>query len=161
MMNKYHGLALLLLVVAIVVLGYSVSIGEAQVAWFLIFPVFIGQGIFSFFGTILILFAIFIGIYGFMHGGEWVLADDEDIEEFFGTKKRTRPGQRPRSGTGQGQTPEPRPKPKVRGGGVVLIGPIPIIFGSDKNSAIILSVLAIIIMIIAVIAIFGGFFIAR
>jgi len=40
-------------------------------------------------------------------------------------------------------------KTKVRGGGVVLIGPIPIIFGSDKKFLIIAVVLAIVLMIIS------------
>lgn len=40
-------------------------------------------------------------------------------------------------------------KTKVGGGGVVLIGPIPIIFGSDKKFLIIAVVLAIILMIIS------------
>ncbi|MHA2060710.1 MAG: TIGR00304 family membrane protein [Candidatus Sifarchaeia archaeon] len=40
-------------------------------------------------------------------------------------------------------------KTKVGGGGVVLIGPIPIIFGSDKKFLIIAVVLAIVLMIIS------------
>ena len=160
-MNKYHGLAVLLLIVAIVILGYSTSIGESEVMWILIIPVFIGHGIYSFIGILLIIFAIFVGIYGFIQGGDWVMADEDDYEDLFGTKKRPRSDQRSRQRPGQTQTPEPRPRPKVRGGGVVLIGPIPIIFGSDKKSAIILSILAIIIMIIALIAIFGGYLMVR
>jgi len=39
----------------------------------------------------------------------------------------------------------------TKGGGIVMIGPIPIIFGSDKNSAKALMVLAI-ILIVAVLA---------
>lgn len=39
---------------------------------------------------------------------------------------------------------------KVRGGGVILIGPIPIVFGTDKRYALILMVLAIIIMLLAI-----------
>lgn len=38
---------------------------------------------------------------------------------------------------------------KTRGGGVLLIGPIPIIFGSDKQSLIVAVVLAIVLMLIA------------
>ncbi|RQD88789.1 TIGR00304 family protein [Methanosalsum natronophilum] len=37
----------------------------------------------------------------------------------------------------------------VRGGGVVMIGPIPIIFGSDNQSAKVMMILAIILMLIA------------
>lgn len=41
---------------------------------------------------------------------------------------------------------------KVRGGGVILIGPIPIVFGTDKRYALILMVLAIVIMLLAIIS---------
>lgn len=34
---------------------------------------------------------------------------------------------------------------RIQGGGVVFIGPIPIIFGTDRNSAIIVIVLALIL----------------
>lgn len=38
---------------------------------------------------------------------------------------------------------------KVKGGGVIFIGPIPIIFGSDKQFAIIAILLAIVLMLLA------------
>lgn len=37
----------------------------------------------------------------------------------------------------------------VRGGGVIMIGPVPIVFGTDKESARILILLAIILMAVA------------
>jgi uncharacterized protein (TIGR00304 family) len=37
---------------------------------------------------------------------------------------------------------------KIRGGGVVMIGPVPIVFGTDKESARILILLGIILMIV-------------
>jgi uncharacterized protein (TIGR00304 family) len=37
---------------------------------------------------------------------------------------------------------------KVRGGGIVMIGPVPIVFGTDKESARILILLAIVLMIV-------------
>lgn len=40
---------------------------------------------------------------------------------------------------------------KVRASGVVLIGPVPIIFGSDKRSALLAMVLAIVILLLAII----------
>ena len=41
-----------------------------------------------------------------------------------------------------------RGKGKVRGGGVVMIGPVPIVFGTDKESARILMLLGIVLMIV-------------
>ena len=40
---------------------------------------------------------------------------------------------------------------KTRGGGLIMIGPIPIIFGTDKETMKILIMLAILLMVIAVI----------
>ena len=40
---------------------------------------------------------------------------------------------------------------KVRGGGLIMIGPIPIIFGTDKGTIKILLVLALALMILAVV----------
>ena len=48
-----------------------------------------------------------------------------------------------------GSYPPPE-KPRVRGGGVVLIGPIPIIVGSDYKYVAIAIILAIILMLIVI-----------
>ncbi len=50
----------------------------------------------------------------------------------------------------KGAEKETREK-KVKGGGVILIGPIPIVFGTDKKYALILMVLAIVLMLLAII----------
>jgi uncharacterized protein (TIGR00304 family) len=39
---------------------------------------------------------------------------------------------------------------KVRGGGVVMIGPIPIIFGTDKKSLKTVMLLSLVIMVVAI-----------
>ncbi len=41
--------------------------------------------------------------------------------------------------------------PKVSGGGVVIIGPIPIIFGSDRRAALIAAVIGAVLTVIALI----------
>jgi len=41
-------------------------------------------------------------------------------------------------------------KGKTRGGGLIMLGPIPIIFGTDKETMKILMILAIVLMIFAV-----------
>lgn len=40
---------------------------------------------------------------------------------------------------------------KIKGGGVILIGPIPIVFGTDKRYAIIAIILTIALMLLAII----------
>ncbi|MBK5190424.1 MAG: DUF131 domain-containing protein [Methanosarcinales archaeon] len=44
-----------------------------------------------------------------------------------------------------------KPEAGVRGGGIVMIGPIPIIFGTDVGALKIVMILAIVLMAIAVI----------
>lgn len=39
----------------------------------------------------------------------------------------------------------------IKGGGVLFVGPVPIIFGSDKRSAIIIMLLAIALMLLLII----------
>ncbi len=39
---------------------------------------------------------------------------------------------------------------KIKTGGVIMIGPIPVVFGSDKRSAMIAIVLVIVLMLIAI-----------
>ncbi len=40
---------------------------------------------------------------------------------------------------------------RVKGGGVILIGPIPLVFGTDKKYVLILMILAIVLMLLAII----------
>jgi uncharacterized protein (TIGR00304 family) len=40
---------------------------------------------------------------------------------------------------------------KVKGGGVILIGPIPVVFGTDKKYVVLLMILAIVLMLLMVI----------
>jgi uncharacterized protein (TIGR00304 family) len=46
---------------------------------------------------------------------------------------------------------------QVKSGGVVVIGPLPIIFGSDKDTIIIAVIGAIILMAIGFLIVYGGF----
>lgn len=39
---------------------------------------------------------------------------------------------------------------KVKGGGVILIGPVPIVFGTDKRYALLMMILAIVLMLLAI-----------
>ena len=51
---------------------------------------------------------------------------------------------------------ESQKKTEVKGGGVVLIGPIPIVFGSDAKWASVAIVLAIILVLISLLVMFYG-----
>ncbi len=40
---------------------------------------------------------------------------------------------------------------KVNGGGVILIGPVPVVFGTDKKYAVLIMILAIVLMLLAIV----------
>jgi uncharacterized protein (TIGR00304 family) len=105
--------------------------GEAQVQLFIIFPVISGNSLLFILG-ILLIFASFI--LGFILAAA-SMTEAEPI-----------PPQNSASGA-TAQTGE-APQKKTRFGGVVLIGPVPIIFGSDRKMALIMILLAIVLMAI-------------
>ncbi|MFZ3058758.1 MAG: TIGR00304 family protein [Candidatus Methanoperedens sp.] len=39
---------------------------------------------------------------------------------------------------------------RVKGGGVILIGPVPLVFGTDKRYALLMMILAIVLMLLAI-----------
>jgi len=131
-MNRNLVIAGVLGVIGIMILGYSVSEGEGNAGIFLIFPVFYGSGLFAFLGVLCIMGAMILGFVGFA--------------EYAAAKQGPEPGST--------QKARGKPQRSVRGGGVVLIGPIPIIFGSDPKTAVVLVILALIIMVAAIIMIY-------
>ena len=40
---------------------------------------------------------------------------------------------------------------KVKGGGVIFIGPVPVVFGADKKYALLMMILAIVLILLAII----------
>ncbi len=81
--------------------------------------------------TFLIIAGSFLLILGFllvafgMMGKE---SEEPDEERPAGTGKETR----------------------VKGGGVILIGPVPLVFGTDKRYALLMMILAIVLMLLAI-----------
>lgn len=82
-------------------------------------------------GVILIILGFFIVALGMMHESARREKQDTGGEENTGHEKKI--------------------NGKVKGGGVILVGPIPIVFGTDRRYALILMVLAIIIMLLAIV----------
>jgi uncharacterized protein (TIGR00304 family) len=54
--------------------------------------------------------------------------------------------------------PEGKVEAKIKGGGVIMLGPIPIIFGSDKESAKTAAILAIILMLLSLLILRSSLF---
>jgi uncharacterized protein (TIGR00304 family) len=132
-------------------MGLGISRGEGEVYWAVIIPIFHGTGAIFFVGTILIILAIFLLMIGFVSRWgniEWGslddLKDDDYREPYTSSRDRTRY----KRGRAPPRTPARRTS--VKHGGVVFIGPIPIIWGSDKKIATIMAVVALILVIIFV-----------
>lgn len=120
-----------LFVAGIACIAAAVLSGEADVSLFLIFPVFSGSSGLFLLGTAMIVFSFVTGFLFLMMGqlelaGETVYTD---------TARATR------------GTPDGKP----RYGGVVLIGPVPIAFGSDRAVALAMLVIGIVVAIAALI----------
>jgi uncharacterized protein (TIGR00304 family) len=133
-MNRNLVLASVLLVLGIMILGYSVTTGEGTASIFIFIPVFYGSGLFAFLGVLCIMAAMILGFIGF----------SERMED----KGSRGSSQKPT------QSDHGRPRSSIKGGGVVLVGPIPIVFGSDPKTAMVLIILALVVMVAAIILIY-------
>ncbi len=124
-MNKFHFLSLFCLIVGIIFFGLGFLSGDVETGIFVVFPFLAGSGIYAFLGFIF----IFIAFLFFMFGFTTYTESDEfqtNYDEYH-----------------------PQKKTSVKGGGVVLIGPIPIVFGSNWKIAIVLMIIAIIVILVA------------
>jgi len=130
-MNKYHLLSLLFFILGAVFFALGVFSGEVETGFVVVFPFLIGSGLYAFLGFIFVFIAILLFMFGFVRLAttEYGLHFDKEDEELY-----------------------PRRKTSVKGGGVVLIGPIPIVFGSNWKIAVIMMIIAIILIISIVLA---------
>lgn len=123
-MNKRHILSLICFIVGIAFFAVGFFTGEAEGGVFVIFPFITGSGVYPLLGFIFIFIAILLFMFGLTtHIGP----EELQVEDEYQTRKKT----------------------SVKGGGVVLIGPIPIVFGSNWKIAIVLMIIAIILIIVA------------
>jgi uncharacterized protein (TIGR00304 family) len=121
--------ALLTIIIGIVISVASIALGQMRVMLFIIFPVFYAEGLLPAVGIALLfigIIALFLSFFVSMTAGatraqaETRSSDEVEVEEWQ--------------------------KPEVKGGGVVLIGPVPIIIGSDWRMAITAAILAILLI---------------
>ena len=123
-MNKYHIFSLASLVLGIVFFIMGFLTGDSEAGIFLIFPFISGSGVYPLLGFIFILIAIFLYPFGYMDKVTSFGSDGKIIDK----------------------------KTSVKGGGIVLIGPIPIIFGSNWKITLVLMIVAIILIILLIFA---------
>jgi len=109
----------------------AAATGEAQVQLLIIFPLISGTSWLFILGVMLIIASF---VLGFVFAAPAMTEEDQ-------ASPRT-PGVR------HPEDAQQEPRRKARYGGVVLIGPVPIVFGSDRNVALIMLVLAIVLIVV-------------
>lgn len=131
MENRYFIASLAIFIVGIILIFIGFLLGESKAGLIFIFPVIYGTGSHAFFGIICIMISFILSVIGF-------------FKNFFREFEK--------NGYEEYESHEPMFEPikkerKIKGGGNVLIGPIPIIFASNWKIAGILIGLAIALMI--------------
>jgi len=104
-------------------LGYSVAVGESQVHLVLIFPVVTGGGASGLAGMGLVFLAMILGFLSFARPSPGPVSTAE--------------------ASGAPQSPPAPATPAPKFGGVVFLGPIPIVFGSSPRISKVMLVLAV------------------
>jgi len=106
----------------------AVVAGEIDLVLVIIFPVLIGEGVLGLASMTLIFLGFLLLFLSFFFMPSLPRSEAEQAQ---GTEWRT-------DERGKGRS--------VKGGGVILIGPVPLIFGSDWRMAIVAIVLAIVLI---------------
>jgi uncharacterized protein (TIGR00304 family) len=114
-------------VAGMALIANAVATGEADVSLFIVFPVFSGSSLLFLLATILIISSF---IVGFM----LMTMDYGRTEERIQAKPEGANGSAPGS--------------RMQYGGVVLLGPIPIAFGSDKKVALFMLIVGVILAVV-------------
>ncbi|MCK4455047.1 MAG: DUF131 domain-containing protein [Thermoplasmata archaeon] len=128
-MRKTLLIALGLFILGIALLAVSVAQGGGTVYLALIFPIYVGSDVWGFFGILCVIGAFFVGFLGLV------------------------PARLPAGGSDSGrQGAPPSGGPEKRFGGVVMLGPVPIIVGSDVKMSMIAIVLAIVLIIVLMVS---------
>lgn len=146
-------LGLAMLIGGIALLSWAVSEGDAEAYLVLIFPVVTGTGPIFAAGTLLFILGIFVAFLGMNLVAAHRMGDEMDASAH----------QRPPPSRPQRQPGEPRPgSPPAQGGaqfgGVVFIGPIPIVFGKGQPMGRWMLVGSIVFGILLTVFILGQFF---
>jgi uncharacterized protein (TIGR00304 family) len=134
--NKAHlrvAVPIALFVSGVICIAAAILAGEAEVSLFLIFPVFSGSSGLFMLGTVLILLTFITG-FMLLTIGQLELASAASEPQDMGYAEDSSGADR-------------------KFGGLVLIGPVPIAFGSDRKIALAMLVLGIVLAIVAVVVI--------
>jgi uncharacterized protein (TIGR00304 family) len=127
-MNIFYKLAFLCVIFGVILLILGAISGEVEGGLFLIFPYLKGSGIYAVSWVLCFFGASLLYILGLQYKTRETADDPFKIG-------REQPNQR-------------SSKSKIKGGGVILIGPIPLVFGFNWKIALLLLILALIFLVI-------------
>jgi len=117
-------------VAGMALIATAVATGEADVSLVIVFPVFSGSSLLFLLATLLIISSFIVGFV-------LMAMDHERTEERVEAASEGMSSSAPRS--------------RAEYGGVVLLGPIPIAFGSNKKVALIMLVVGVILAIVVLV----------
>ena len=141
------GIGLLMLIGGIALLGWAVSSGDAEFYLFFIFPVITGTGPIFASGALLFMIGLIVTFLGLS-----MRAAERMAEEYSEAPPEAAapPGQAPPAGA-----PAPRGGPEF--GGVIFLGPIPIVFGKGQRTSKWMLIGSIVFGILLIVFIVGLF----
>lgn len=145
-MKRYIWLTLVITGIALI--AYSVSLKESTLYLAVIIPIVTVSGLYGIVGIVLIVLGMIYGALTFLAYGGLVYETEEPGSM---QKKEEGPNTEPPKKEG---TPAKTKSVSSNKGAILFVGPIPIVFGSDKKVAKILLVLGIVLFVI----VFVGFF---
>jgi uncharacterized protein (TIGR00304 family) len=140
--NGFRTAAALTLAAAVAVLAYGVAVGDLNVALVVVFPVVYGTGPVGFVGIALLMLTVFLWFAGTAR------AAVDAARETPWTRDAHAPPVSSR-GDERGSSWDEEPGRRTRGGGVIMLGPIPIVFGTDKRTALVMMGLMLALMVTA------------
>lgn len=122
-MNKYQFLSLTSFIGFIISLILGFSSGNIQGGIFIVFPVIVGTGFYGFSAVILLFLAFLFFTLDLIRSPSFSRFDHSEIDS---DKEKS-----------------------IKTGGIILIGPIPIVFGSNWKIVVLLVFLAIAFLIVS------------
>ncbi|MEW6069378.1 MAG: DUF131 domain-containing protein [Candidatus Thermoplasmatota archaeon] len=128
MMMKYFKLAFILFILGIALIIINALVYEGAFSVVLFIPVFYGKGILAVIGALLIVLSLLVAMFGFAK--EFVYEKEEEVTVL---------------------APPCREEKKMKAGGIVLLGPIPIVFSTEKSLVAILLAVAIVIIVVTLV----------
>jgi uncharacterized protein (TIGR00304 family) len=146
-MNKYFILSIVCFIIGGIIIGFGLYTGAETASWAIIIPpIFVGSGWPFTIGSVFIFIGFILMYIGFFSRA-FVLLDEED---FATARPATGPSTKQpqyQQQTQHGQ-PKARTSTSIKTGGVLFIGPIPIIWGSDKKTGYIMAVVSLVLVFI-------------